>query len=434
MRKMFFKTFWLLSSLSFLILPFSKSFFNNDIMIRDKLMNELKFSNLNNAIFSQLTSSDLAEISLKEINSCVETQDNFYSIKNFFDVTDLIGNEYTFTIFNPYGFSVISKETLETVEIDPFITDIYEYSDIYMPVIGLLKDNGDSYQNFSKTYSISKSYLNVYGENLRERFLFSNKMENLEKKLELYSSQGGETGNTPSSTVIDVDNQIVNAQEQIEHSWFFKHNKTQFSYHSGGENGICEYVAFLLLCEYNDFFKAKGYFSDEEIESYVTTVPFGYDYISAIPTVSDDFVYDLFIKNKRKESLFINDLNSLADLFLSSKNIEYSTSSALFGTGNPRDVIKKGYPDMICGLLPKLTDTGEEDWHNIIAYGYFSSGTYEGKYLTHYGWNNRSQVIISLPFYMLYDWSLRDNTKNPERRYIFNIYNTMRCGEDCTYG
>ena len=89
---------------------------------------------------------------------------------------------------------------------------------------------------------------------------------------------------------------------------------------------------------------------------------------------------------------------------------------------------------MICGLLPKLTDTGEEDWHNIIAYGYFSSGTYEGKYLTHYGWNNRSQVIISLPFYMLYDWSLRDNTENPERRYIFNIYNTMRCGEDCTYG
>lgn len=43
-------------------------------------------------------------------------------------------------------------------------------------------------------------------------------------------------------------------------------------------------------------------------------------------------------------------------------------------------------------------------------------------------------VFLILPFYMLYDWSLRDNTRNPERRYIFNIYNTMRCGEDCTYG
>lgn len=49
-------------------------------------------------------------------------------------------------------------------------------------------------------------------------------------------------------------------------------------------------------------------------------------------------------------------------------------------------------------------------------------------------WLLSSLFFLILPFYMLYDWSLRDNTKNPERRYIFNIFNTMRCGEDCTYG
>lgn len=95
-----------------------------------------------------------------------------------------------------------------------------------------------------------------------------------------------------------------------------------------------------------------------------------------------------------------------------------------------KDVIgNKKRPDMICGYLPDTGDRGTIP-HNIVAYGYFTSGTYNGKYLTHYGWDNHTQCIVDRPFLSGYDWSII-NESSHQHRYIFNVNGEMRCG--CEY-
>jgi len=93
-------------------------------------------------------------------------------------------------------------------------------------------------------------------------------------------------------------------------------------------------------------------------------------------------------------------------------------------------VINKGRPDMLCGNFPDIGDRGNIP-HNIVAYGYFNQGEFNGKYLTHYGWDNDTQCIVDRGVFSTgYDWSIVDNTKNKEKRYIFDINGSLKCGSE----
>lgn len=255
-------------------------------------------------------------------------------------------------------------------------------------------------------------------------YLEENYEESVGQKITLLSKGGGGSSGRQSWNV-DITNQEITADVEVPHAWFFKYNSWQFSYMSLGSDGICEYIAFLLLAEYQDFFGCAGYFSDAELNTYVTS-PQASDFASAIPIVSDSFCKDLYEGNSKKETLDIGDLNDLLKSFMSGKSVSYDHAAAYWMFGNPKDVIKKGRPDMMCGMMPNPYG-GKDIAHNIIAYGYFTKGTYKNKYLTHYGWNTDSQCIVSRPFMSGYDWSIIN--KSPHRhRYIFNVNGDLKCG------
>ena len=185
----------------------------------------------------------------------------------------------------------------------------------------------------------------------------------------------------------------------------------------------------LLMASYHDFFSCAGYFSDEEISKYVYTMR-GTTFEEAIPVLDDIWCLDLY-RNFGRDSLTAGDLNDLLKSFMSGKSVNYDRTSAYWLFGNPKDVIgNKKRPDMLCGYLPNPEKDGTMA-HNVVAYGYFTSGTYNGQYLTHYGWNERSLCIIDREFFKTgYDWSIINKSAHVHR-YIFNVNGELKCG--CEY-
>lgn len=381
------------------------------------------------------SADDIANMALSEINSVSKNAQ--YSINNWKELHDLNGNKFLHVNFNPFGYSILSMETYETIECNPLRKASMKINngDIYYPVLGAFEQRSDVLISKQRHNSIPKSsfaslmqYSDKFQASLSEEkqqslLLKSNALKTTR------SNSGGGSGGNQTDWVIDISQQVVTADVEIPYSWFFKYNTDRFSYSNGGSDGICEYVAYLMLAEYNDFFKAKGYFSDTEIRNYVSPVQAG-TFETAIPNVSDEFVYQLFLKNGKKETLNTSDLNNLSNMFLSGKNVSYSNVSAYWMFGNPKDVIKNGKrPDMLCGKFPDIGDSGLIG-HNIVAYGYFTKGPFAGKYLTHYGWDGDTQCIVDRRVYnTAYDWSLADHTKNPENRYIFSVDGVMRDGK-----
>ena len=381
------------------------------------------------------STEEIANMALSEINSV--SKNTQYSIDNWKELHDLNGNKFLHVNFNPFGYSILSMETYKTIECNPLRKASKEINtgDVYYPVLGVFEQKAYSLISRQRHNSIPKSSfasLTQYSDHFQTSLAEEKQQSLLLKSNALKttrSNSGGGNGGNQTDWVIDVSQQVVTADVEIPYSWFFKYNTDRFSYSNGGSDGICEYVAYLMLAEYNDFFKAKGYFSDTEISNYVFPVQAG-TFETAIPNVSDDFVYQLYLNNGRKETLNTRDLNDLSNMFLSGKNVSYSNVSAYWMFGNPKDVIKNGKrPDMLCGYFPDIGDRGSIA-HNIVAYGYFTKGPFAGKYLTHYGWDGDTQCIVDRSVFKTgYDWSLADHTKNPENRYIFSVDGVMRDGK-----
>ena len=67
-------------------------------------------------------------------------------------------------------------------------------------------------------------------------------------------------------------------------------------------------------------------------------------------------------------------------------------------------------------------------WYKLLD-GYFTKGTNKDKFLTHYGWDNCTQCIVSRKVFSTgYTWVLKDKTENPEERYIFDINGELNSG------
>ena len=421
----FLKKFALLNLINFFcFFGYKNSYSYTNVLIRTKI-NEV--NNYGAKVSNTFNNYELSKICEKEINFSLNT--TLYKTKEYRIVRDFDDNNYLFVTFYPFGSSVMHIDTLETIEVNPFSEfDDLQYYNYYYPVIGLLKKINNFYYSVNKNNFLSENttdLLKSKSKSLRTT-LQSNYNNSIQKKIKLYTDCLSLT-NSSNNNDVQISNGIVKAHVEVPYSWFFKYNTTRFSYSNGGSNGICEYVAFLLMIEYNDFFKAKGYFSDEEISKYVVMANSS-SYQYAIPVVKDEFVLDLFELNNNKESLTANDLDDLANLFMKDKKVTYILDHAYGPFGSPIDVIRKGFPDMLCGVFSDLN--GGLIPHNIVAYGAFVAGPYRDYYLTHYGWDNHSQVITIKNVLTGYDWSIQDTTTNPEERLIFMINGRPMSGKN----
>lgn len=385
-------------------------------------------------------------LSMDEVRSLIDYEllsesNNKLASQSIIKTKDLNNDEYYLITLNNGGYMLVSAISYEVLEFCPFVKLDYTITenDYYYPIIGGIKNINNEYYLLSNNEKLNNDSINnlkAFSLNLKNQIKedlyneINNKVALLEKISDnsMYSSSSGGGATGAEDWVIDVDKEVIHADVECDHSWFFKYNKNQFSYHNGGKNGICEYIAFLMLVEYNDFFRAKGYFSDEEINKYVKTVR-GTSFLNSIPIVDDQFVYDIYLSNNKKETLNIDDLKHVCKNFLLNKPIKYNVSSAYWYFGNPKNDIKSGYPAMMCGNFPDIGGGRGDIPHNIIGYGYFTKGTNKDKFLTHYGWDNCTQCIVSRKVFSTgYTWVLKDKTENPEERYIFDINGELNSG------
>ncbi len=78
------------------------------------------------------SADDIANMALSEINSVSKNAQ--YSINNWKELHDLNGNKFLHVNFNPFGYSILSMETYETIECNPCrwrITRKIPKTDIY---------------------------------------------------------------------------------------------------------------------------------------------------------------------------------------------------------------------------------------------------------------------------------------------------------------
>ena len=384
---------------------------------------------------NRLTIEEVIYMATAEMNSATDVKD-YYKAEKALKVTDFSDNEYLFISFKPCGSTVIALQNYTTVETNFFDETDYSYSleerDYkYIPFAGIYEFDGETYSNRQTAHAFSKENAYMaeensayYADSMKETF-----SESIARKITTLSDSGGGSSGGRKDWDVNVLERVVNADVEVPHAWYFKHNRYRFSCYSGGKAGICEYIAMLLMASYHDFFSCAGYFSDEEISKYVYTMR-GTTFEEAIPVLDDIWCLDLY-RNFGRDSLTAGDLNDLLKSFMSGKSVNYDRTSAYWLFGNPKDVIgNKKRPDMLCGYLPNPEKDGTMA-HNVVAYGYFTSGTYNGKYLTHYGWNERSQCIIDREFFKTgYDWSIINKSAHVHR-YIFNVNGELKCG--CEY-
>lgn len=405
----------------------SNILYNNISYINDNKVGEIT---LNNKYISKLQ-----EIESNEICS----NNSFYKTSNYFEIKDFYDNEYILTSFEPMGYSVISKINLETVE---FVFDstfdfniLLNQNEIrYIPTVGFFIKEDDLYKNIfdNQKYDFKVSSNSEIKNNLESTYT----LEINKKKTLINSYIKGKkirkSSSNSSDWIININEKVINADYEVPYSWFFKYFKNNFGYTSttkdGKSKGLCEYIALVLLLSYYDFFYHAGYFSNTEFSKYIDTSKIGTEKKDSFPKISALLVKDLYNKYQYVD-LNISDLNNVANGFLKNKNINYSLESAYWYFGNPEDVIRnKNRPDMLSGSFP-TGSSNEYANHNIIAYGYFSKGVNSGKFLTHYGWNNYTQCLVSRNvFRSWYDWSIVNKETTHTHRYCFNINGNLKCG------
>lgn len=387
---------------------------------------------------------DVSKIAIEEINSVSSVKD-YYKIKQSMYVKDFHNNSYVFTSFDPCGYSVISYYDLDTVEVVPFHkTEILDPNVDYRYVqnSGLMIREGDIYKSVLSNYAITVENVDEISRNDNPLLKQRRDLSKVNKRIK----RSGSIDPVPSNWRIDVTQQVIYADKEVDHAWFFKYNNNQFAYaepradknqywYTSNPNapdkpgkGLCEYVSFLLIMEYHQYFSAHGYFS--QIERLKYEHPYTYmttRFEDAIPRIDNTWVLDMWKRNNYRIDLTVGYVNSMYSDFMVGKSISSNKRYAVLGFGNPKNDIENNRPVMLCGALSNPEGLAA---HNIVAYGYFTQGVYKDKFLTHYGWKgNYSQCISSLPFFPTYYWSVENQNQHicGSDFYVNGVY---RCGHE----
>ncbi|WP_338822433.1 putative cysteine peptidase [Mycoplasmopsis felifaucium] len=234
----------------------------------------------------------------------------------------------------------------------------------------------------------------------------------------------------------EPQNDIIYADVEVPYSWWFKLLTTGFGYASvstiegnDSKQGLCHYVAAGMLIQYNEFFRSAGYFSEKEIEKYVSLPSlspdrnvFGYLGAPMLPRVNGLLVEDLYKKYGNKWIVTpASHMSGTISNFLSASENKNKTETPNFSMGykvwgfiSPWKYLDEGTPYMIYnGFLSDPNKKGETVGHSVVIYGYYKANG-GGKYLCHYGWNYHSQVVVSTKA-LEWAWAIRINIdKNKE--------------------
>lgn len=399
---------------------------NFEYTIYSKLINlKDKINNKSNKIL--LASNDLISINDFKIEPNIDYFHNFskdekifllekfvnnninhkIKVKDISIVEDVNKSKFFLVNFKPIGYAIVKYETLEFFEINYNdnikITNLKD--NIYIPLKGF--DNKTNYNLMNKPN---------YGYNL-----------SLNRSIEKFLPDN-DFVNKYTETISNLN---YKADIEVPYSWYFRYNFDKFAYydkdrkeinHNG--NGVCEYIALLMLLVYNECFVSSGYFNNDDIKKYFT-ISNGQSIDNYIPKINYKLLKNIFELNDEATNIDAGLVSRALSRFEENRYQDYYTKYAYFFTADPYSIIKKGIPTMLSFYL------GKKEGHNVVAYGYDLK---KSMYLCHYGFQGSqyTQVLINRkPFNFIYDWSIRDNkdVKNPVRK-LFNYKGKLVTGKE----
>ncbi len=312
-------------------------------------------------------------------------------------IHDFAGNDYVIATYGDLGYGILNVANDDVVEAAPFSPLPFDWNneDVrYVPWVGFYERRGSSFFDTKTGEEISidtLNYLGIESQRFVEQSIDDKNEAVVEETRSIKKSKYINT--TSNTTNYPLETGLIYADVEVPYSWYFKRNATQYPANTTNskKEGDCGYVAASLLLAYNEIFNSTGYFSKQQSAKYITPytgikLETGWD---GVPTLADSFPRDVW--GQEIGSSVPSTINDAIHQFMSGKGKEYEIYNYVWKFATVTDPIKQGVPAAYFGNIPNANDDSKKIAHVVTAYGYYNNGDL----LVHYGWDYKSQVVMS---------------------------------------
>lgn len=365
------------------------------------LDNQSAATNLSTMSTSQL--SIIEALMENKINSYVDSP-TWRSTKNVKYLKDFDGNDFILFEYDPVGYLIYNMASGDSIEFSPVAESPYKNHQnnlYYVAMAGYYKKTNSEYRDLISNTSFSERSVNATKlVQISASIINNSKQEKNLDNLEIIAKSDPSLlpaikhpthASRSSFEYVDPDDETVIADGIVYYDYYFRDNKTKFAYAEVHPNGDCGYVALSLILGYLEFFYQAGFFSTAEASTYIRSAN-SRPAMGDIPEIKDNFInYLVNLKNYNGTDGF--SINTVFLEFMENKTVNYQNQIGLPLINNIASLIDQDIPVILFGSLPS-EDSSTNINHAVVAYGYISD-LWGDSLLTHYGWNNRSQVVIS---------------------------------------
>ncbi|QBF34637.1 hypothetical protein EG856_01730 [Mycoplasmopsis phocirhinis] len=439
---------------------------------------------------SNLTPEDIRLGIKLKISKILKTSKNNIEILKEKEIELYNGEKLLLLQFLNKGYAVFSLETFELIEYNPLtnLTDEqFEKINGYIPLKSLVVKEKNLFKsvssNFTQNEELSDNLPTELLDKENKQILRKENTSKLRKNIKISKLNDKFQDRTNNATLYDPSEPVtrLNADYEVDYSWWFKSNQDFFGYadltnnyeefrHAFGdtrdysknkedEQGICEYISLSMLIQYYQLFKNSNWLSEAQFNEYANVFDVDQNHnhiLSSGFNVYNKYAqnnYNFLKKNnlpiypifspKLSYQLFLNDgtinihnaSHYKTSLLKTVKNNNLKTGwNTTYLFNRPWEIIYKNNPVILGGYISAYTNGVEDIWHSVLAYGkWYDKGDTDlsNLYLVHYGFGSEnmrySQVAVSARYlrHIGYEFHVWDKTKNPTLKKYFNYNGKM---------
>ena len=329
----------------------------------------------------------VGEIALETLDKYVDSSN--YSIERILEINDFEENKYVLVEFAPIGYLIYNVSNGDIVECAPTSYSPYLKTETknlyYLPMVGYFSKVSGKYSDLMEKREVKEIELSSYkseSKRYHNKSLTKIDENNVQRTL-IGSNKSVRRTRKGTDVLAYPPTQMIYADVEVPHSWYFKKNMFNFAYLDTDE-GCCGYVATALLLSYLEIFISTGYFSPAQSTQYIRTYN-GSQFYVGVPEVTNNFLYELGNPGGTTQYQIKQIINN----FMSGKSKNYQIKETTGVFTNIEKPINDGFPAIYLGNMPDFND-GSGD-HCVVVYGLYDNTDV----LCHFGWNGYTQVVMS---------------------------------------